>query len=318
MSRKIGVGLYGINGHQVTDLLADCPYGEAVACAQIPAWPETVRRYDALEQLLADPRVELVSLCSPRRADQAGDAVACLLAGKHVYAEKPAAFNDAELDRILQVAALTGRQFHEMADTVFRQPYQALRGLVRSGRLGEVVQVLAQKSYPANCGSRPQDEAVDGGLTRQCTIHAVRMVEHITGLRVSSVDALETKLGNTHAGELRMAASLLLGLENGALASVVGNYCNPKGFGRHGNDQIRIFGTLGMAELTDDAQRSRVIIGDTDCGPLETDAKVEPFFYSYLKSLLGIGEMPISLQEELHPLRIVNRAKASARLHGAS
>jgi len=318
MSKKIGVGLYGSNGHQVNGLLVDCPYGEAVACAGITSLPETVRRYDSLEELLADPRVELVSLCSPRRADQAADAVTCLKAGKHVYAEKPAAFSDEELDGVLEVAKAVGRQFHEMADTVFRQPYHALRALVRAGRLGDIVQVWAQKSYPSSFASRPQDEAVDGGLTRQCTIHAVRMVEHITGLRVSTVEALETKLGDPHAGELRMAASLLLGLENGAVASVVGNYCNPKGFGRHGNDQIRVFGTLGMAELTDDAQRSRVIIGDRDHGPLEVNEEVEPFFFSYLKNLLGLGEMPMSLEEELHPLRVVNRAKASARLQVAS
>lgn len=319
MSRKIGVGLYGGNGHQVDRLLEGCPFGELVAASKLELpFPSPVAVHATLQELLDDPRVELVSLCSPRRGDQAADAIACLQAGKHVYAEKPAALTNAELDGILEVAVRSGRQFHEMADTVFRQPFHALRSLVRSGGLGEVVQVWAQKSYPASFAKRPQDEFIDGGLVRQCAIHAVRMVEHITAIPVSTCEAIETKLGNPQAGELRMAASLVLGLKNGGVASVIANYCNPPGFGRHGNDQVRIFGTLGMAELTDDAQRSRVVIGNTDCGPLDTSATVEPYFFSYLKHLLGLGGMPMSLEEELHPLRTVNLAKSATRLHAAS
>lgn len=309
MKRKIGVGLYGSNGHQVTKLLDDCPWGEVVAHAGLDLLGGSV---GSLSVLLSDPRVELVSLCSPRRADQAAEAILCLRAGKHVYAEKPAALSNQALDEILEVADAEGREFHEMADTVFHQPFYALRKLVRAGSLGDVVQVWAQKSYPASFDRRPQDEAVDGGLTRQCGIHAVRFVEHVTGIPVSRVETMETQLGNPHPGDLRTAASLLIALENGGVASVVANYCNPRGFGRHGNDQIRVFGTKGMAEITDGGTRSRVVIGEADLGPLDVSEIVEPYFHSYLRHLLGDGEMPMSRDEELHPLRVVNDAKQNA------
>lgn len=314
MNRKIGVGLYGGNGHQVNHLLAGCPWGEAVAFAgwQPPQGTCGARRA-ALDELLSDPAVELVSLCSPRRADQAADAVASLRAGKHVYAEKPAAFSDRELDEILAVADAEGREFHEMADTVFQQPFYAMRQFVRSGRLGAIVQVWAQKSYPASFEQRPQDEAIDGGLTRQAAIHAVRMIEHICGLQVAEVEAWETQLGNPLEGGLRTASNLSMTLANGGLASVVANYCNPRGFGRHGNDQIRIFGSEGMAEIADGGQRSRVVIGDEDVGPLEVSEAVEPFFHTYLRKLLGLAEMPLTRDEELHPLRVVNRAKGAVK-----
>ena len=66
-----------------------------------------------LDELLADPQVEIISLCSPRRADQARDAIRCLKAGKHVYAEKPAALTEWKLDEILTAAKESGREFHE-------------------------------------------------------------------------------------------------------------------------------------------------------------------------------------------------------------
>ena len=317
MNRKIGVGLYGGNGHQVDHLLRGCPWGEAIAHAGWDPPPGAAgRRCASLDALLADPAVELVVLCSPRRIDQAGDAIRCLRAGRHVYAEKPAAFTEERLDEILAVADAAGREFHEMADTVFHQPFFALRRLALSGRLGTIVQVWAQKSYPASLDRRPQDEDVDGGLIRQCAIHAVRMIEHGSGLRVSSVSAQETRLGNPREGQLRIAATLGLILENGALGSVVANYCNPRGFGGHGNDQMRIFGTAGMAEITDGGRRSRVVVGNDDLGPLDTAETVEPFFHTFLRSLLGLGAMPLTREEELHPLRVVNRARAAATLAG--
>lgn len=314
MNRKIGVGLYGGNGHQVNHLLAGCAWGEAVAHAGWEAPAGCGPRRESLADLLDDPAVELVSLCSPRRADQPAEAIACLRAGKHVYAEKPAAFSDQALDEILAVADAEGRGFHEMADTIFHQPFYALRECVRSGRIGTIVQVWAQKSYPASFDLRPQDEDVDGGLTRQAAIHAVRMIEHICGLRVNELEARETKLGNPLPGELRTAACLNMTLENGGLASVVANYCNPRGFGRRGNDQVRVFGTEGMAEITDDGLRSRVVVGHEDFGPLDTSAAVESPFHTYLRKLLGLAEMPMTREEELHPLRVVNRAKAVAKL----
>ena len=253
--------------------------------------------------------MELVSLCSPRRRDQARDAIRCLEAGKHVYAEKPCAFTEADLDAILATAARTGRQFHEMAGTAFEQPYFAMRELVATGRLGPVIQVFAQKSYPYFDG-RPQDEDIDGGLLRQVGIHAVRMIEHGAGVRVTEVQALETELGNRQRTGLRMAANLQCRLANGGLASIIANYLNQPGFGSWGNETLRIFGEKGFVEATDGGTRTRLVLGEKNCGPLDVSAPVEDYFTRYLKSLRGLDTMPLPLEDELHPTRIVNRAKA--------
>src|SRR5689334_19958231 len=187
----IGVGLFGGNGHQIYHQLEHLPAARLVAVATIdPALlPATLREdrdvrcYDALDNLLRDPRVELVSLCSPRRRDQAADAIRALRAGKHVYAEKPCAMTEADLDAILEAARASGKQFHEMAGSALAQPYLAMRKVVQSGALGEVVQVLGQKSYPYH-DRRPQDEDLDGGLIGQAAVHAVRWVEHVALTRV--------------------------------------------------------------------------------------------------------------------------------------
>lgn len=315
---RIGVALYGENGHQVHDRLAGHPRARLVAVAEFPRekLPAALRddagvkAYADLDTLLADPRVELVVLCSPRRDEQAAHAIRALRAGRHVYAEKPAALSEAELDAIVAVAAETGRVFREMAGTAFEQPYHAMREVVRSGRLGRVVQVIAEKSYPWH-ERRPRDEGADGGLILQVGVHAMRFVEHVAGMCVRSVRALETEAGSPGGdGGLRMAACMMMELEGGGLASITANYLNPKGTGVWGYETLRILGERGMIESTQGGAHTRLVIGETDHGPLTITGTGVDYFDALLATLAGDGGMPLTLEEELRPTRWVLRAKA--------
>lgn len=313
---RVRIGLYGTNGHQIHPSLVDNRNGQLVAVAAFDqaALPEklkdrdAVRRYSTLVELLRDDEVELVSLCSPRRCDQAKDAIACMKAGKHVYAEKPCAMTEKDLNRIIAVSRQTGRTFHEMAGTAFDQPYLGMRKQVLAGRIGVVVQVLAQKSYPYYDG-RPQDERVDGGLLLQVGVHALRMIEHVTGVKVKLIQAVDTPLGNPKQGKLRMAVAMMMRMENGGVATAVANYLNPRSFGHWGNETLRIFGTRGFVEAVDGGTRTRLVLTARDCGPLNPEGPSLSFLDAYLKSLLGKGRMPLSLEDELHPVRMVIRAR---------
>ena len=323
MTNRIRVGLYGQNGHQVHGKLQNSEDAEVVAvCSVTDAFykdvkdrhGEKVKYYETLSDMLQDNTIDLVSLCSPNRCDQEEDAILCLKAGKHVYAEKPAAFSEEGLDRILAVSKETGCEFHEMADSIFIEPYWSARKLVRNGKIGEVVQVYVQKSYPLNVNTRPQNEYKDGGLIRQAGIHAIRFLEHITGLDVKDVRVYQTHLGNSNEKSgLFTASSWAMTLNNGGVASACINYLNPKGFGRWGNESVRIFGTEGMLEITDGARRTHIYTSNSDEGKidgLKSDCK--DFLDLFIRHLRYGEEMPISLEEELHPLRVVIRAFETA------
>ena len=312
-SRKLRIGLYGSNGHQLNSLLeSPHPLAEVTVICDIrrPAQLDpSVREVATLDDLLKTD-VELISLCSPWRSEQAEHAIRCLEAGKHVLAEKPAALSETDLDEIIKTAERCGKSFREMGGTGLGQPFTAMAEAVKSGLIGEVVQVWSQKSYPYY-EDRAQDEKLDGGLFLQCGIHAARMIEHVSGQRLTSVQLIETELGNPAPGHLRMASAFQGMLENGACASAIANYLNPRGFGHWGNDALRIFGTLGMVETTDGATKTRLVIGEKDCGPLDVSVAQDSYITMYVRHLLGGREIPISLEEELHPLRVLLRAKNS-------
>jgi predicted dehydrogenase len=314
--KTLRVGLYGQNGHQIQSLLNGNPSAELAGLAGFDA--ETTAElkrvhpkaavYPSLEEMIRDGRIDLVSLCSPRRADQARDAIACLNAGKHVYAEKPCALSEAELEEILAAATRNGREFHEMAGTIFNQPYYAMRDIVRSGRLGEIVHILVQKSYPYH-DKRPQDEAVDGGLVCQVGIHGTRLIEHLSGVRLARCAGFETGFGNPKAGHLQMAGSLSFTLENGSCATLLVNYLNPWGSKLWGYEEVRVFGTLGMVESMEGGQSTRLLIKEENLGPIDTSEPVEDYFNLIVRHLLEGSPLPLTLEEEFHPLRMILRAK---------
>jgi len=317
----VNVALFGSNGHQIQNQLVAHPHARLMAIANFPRAKlpadlqndRSIREYDTFEEMIGDPEVEFVSLCSGRRCEQAAHTMMALRAGKHVYAEKPCAMAESALDAILKTAGESGRMFHEMAGTAFDQPYFAMREIVREGLIGEVIQVVVEKSYPYH-DARPQDEDVDGGLIGQNAIHAVRLVEHVAGVRIRSVVAAETKAGNpVPEGGLRMASSLLCELENGGLASLTANYLNPRGTGAWGCDSLKILGTLGLIESREGGKQTRLVIGERDHGSISTTGPGLDYLDTYIKTILGEDSMPLTLEEETSPTRWVIRAKEQIR-----
>ncbi|MHC4884432.1 MAG: Gfo/Idh/MocA family protein [Planctomycetota bacterium] len=315
--QTIKLALWGGNGHQIQnqigtndrlELIAFGAFDEEGTKALAEAAPKAVR-CDHYEALLKTPGLELISLCSPRRCEQADHAIAAMEAGVSVYAEKPCALTEEELDRILAADRAGSAVFHEMAGTVFDQPYWAMREAVLAGTIGEVVQVFAQKSYPMYPG-RPFEEAVDGGLMLQNGVHALRFVEHTTGLSAATIHGIETRLGDDREGsDLRMAASAMGSLENGGIYSVIMNYLNQPGLGRWGNEEVRIFGTRGMIESIDAGARVQLVLGDQPPQPVDVSGAAPDWFDLVCDHVQGENRFPFDLATELHPTRMVIRAK---------
>lgn len=98
-----------------------------------------IKAYAELDEVLADPAIDLVDLCLPPHL-HADAAVAALRAGKHVFVEKPMALTDAECKRMLAASAASGKQllvghilplFPEYAfayDAALRRKYGPLLG----------------------------------------------------------------------------------------------------------------------------------------------------------------------------------------------
>jgi hypothetical protein len=91
------------------------------------------------------------------------------------------------------------------------------------------------------------------------------------------------------------------------------NYLNLPASKVRNNETLRIFGTKGFVESTDGGTRTRLVTLAGAVEPLNTSAEDTDYF-SFVTAHLAAGDaMPLSLEAELHPLRMLLRAKQNIR-----
>lgn len=280
----IGIGCYGTNGHQILGLAPVLKGASIEAVAGVsetefariekdhPNLAGRMKYRPDLEALLADDRLAMISLCSPRRDRQAEETIRALEAGKHVLAEKPLCMTLEELERIRRAEERTDRELRAMTGSIYESSWTAMKEVVDSGEIGEPVQVAAQKSYPYH-DRRPQDRGVDGGLIRQAGIHAVTFIRWATGREFTTVSAFDSTSGNPRAGRLQMTAGLAFTLDNGGTGAANLNYLNPRQTGSWGDDRLRVYGTEGMVENLRGTARLQLTTNRTGTREIEVPAE---------------------------------------------
>ena len=111
----------------------------------------------------------------------------------------------------------------------------------------------------------------------------------------------------------KIAGAAQIVLENGGLATIIINYLNPANTPLpHGNETLRIFGTKGFIESVDGGTRTRLVTPERIAEPLEREPGMD-YFDAVAAHLTTGAPMPFTLEEELHPLRMLLRAKEKLR-----
>lgn len=148
-----------------------------------------------LQTVLDDPSIQAVHLCTPN-ALHYPMAKAALESGKHVLCEKPLAISAAQARELLALAAAR-RLVHCVNHNLRYYPVvQQIRRFIESGELGEVL--IAQGTYFQDWllfetdWSWRLDPDWNGELRAMGDVgsHWMDMVEHLTGLRITSLCAV--------------------------------------------------------------------------------------------------------------------------------
>ena len=152
------------------------------------------RAYGSLDDLLADPAVQVVHVTSPNVAHYP-QVKAILAAGKHVVCEKPLAMTSAQSAEMLALAQGRGLVAAVCYNTRFYPLNQQAHGMVAAGELGEMRLVTGQ--FHQDWLAKDTDwnwrlEADEGGELRSVGdigTHWVDLTSFITGQRASAVFA---------------------------------------------------------------------------------------------------------------------------------
>jgi UDP-N-acetyl-2-amino-2-deoxyglucuronate dehydrogenase len=91
-----------------------------------------------LRELLAQPEIEVVNVCTPSGLHM-DTAIAAAEAGKHVMVEKPIEITVARADRIIEAASKHNVTLGVFFPSRFTEGVRAAREAVQAGRLGRLV-----------------------------------------------------------------------------------------------------------------------------------------------------------------------------------
>ncbi|NKB26505.1 MAG: gfo/Idh/MocA family oxidoreductase [Rhodobacteraceae bacterium] len=153
-----------------------------------------VRSYRNLDDLLADPEVDLVHVTSPNHAHYS-QVKAILAAGKHVICEKPLAMTSEESSEMLKLVEASGLVAAVCYNIRFYPLNQHAHQMVRDGDLGDIRFITGH--YHQDWLAKPTDwnwrlETEVGGALRSVGdigTHWADLTSFITGQKATSVFA---------------------------------------------------------------------------------------------------------------------------------
>ena len=150
MARVIKIGMIGCGGianskHMPSlSKVADCEMvafcdivvERAEKAAKTFGTPDA-KVYADYKELLKDPEIEVVHVCTPNRS-HSFITVDALEAGKHVMCEKPMAINSAEAQKMLDAAERTGKKLTIGYQNRFRDDSLFLKKEAEDGTFGDI------------------------------------------------------------------------------------------------------------------------------------------------------------------------------------
>jgi predicted dehydrogenase len=250
----------GTGHHYLRGLLADLSKIEDVAACSDGYTPYDAcnfeqrigahQNYDDFEQLLREFKPDVVNIGAVYGKN--GDLVAdALERGVKVVSDKPIAASAEQLDRIrkaIRPDSVLLTEFDLRCNPAFRAAQRA----VESGQIGTVSMISAQKSY--RFGTRPSwyaDRAMYGGTLLWIASHAIDVVQFVTGQSIRRATGAQGNLSKPELGTFEDHVALLMNLEGGATAIAHADFLRPASAPTHGDDRLRVVGSLGAIEVRD-------------------------------------------------------------------
>ncbi len=178
--------------------------------------------YESLEAVLADPKVDIVTIATPNDVHKE-IAVKALDAGKNVICEKPVAMNLAELDEMIEAANRNNRIFSVHQNRRFDTDFLAIKELKESGKIGEFInyesRVLGSRGIP---GDWRKEKQHGGGMVLDWGVH---LIDQTLQMFTEKIDRIYCVLDHITNAEVDDGFKLTIYFENGATAYIeVGTY----------------------------------------------------------------------------------------------
>ncbi len=191
--KKLTVGIIGLGGiaHTHVPGWQASPHARLVAGADLntsvfPDWQTrygVTRLYASAADLIADPEIDIVDICSPNMY-HAEQAIAALTAGKHVICEKPLAPTPNDIRRMIAARDRSRKLLMTAQHFRFRGASQAVRAEITTGALGQIYHARSWMLRRSLIPVRPtfiMKEHSGGGPTIDIGVHILDLTLWLMG-----------------------------------------------------------------------------------------------------------------------------------------
>ena len=264
--------------------------------------------YTNMDEMLADPAVDMVYVASPNSIHYR-QAKAALLAGKHVYSEKPLGASWEEGKALVQLAEEKGLWIGGAPDTFLGAGIQTCRKLIDEGAIGDIVGATAFMTGHGPESWHPDPEffyKYGGGPMMDMGPYYVTALINLMGgvRRIGGMTAIpfkhRTATCKEHYGEVidvDVPTSYygVLEFESGAVASLMTSFDI---YGAH-LPIIEIYGSKGTLRVPDPNCFGGPVVLHI---PGKDDEEI-PLAFDYPENsrALGLAEMASSLEQGRRP-----------------
>ena len=209
-----------------------------------------LKQYDTLEELLADPSIDVITICTPS-GSHAEIAIKAMTAGKHVVCEKPLALTNEDCLAVVETAKKYNRKCEVICQLRFADAIKAVKKVVDEGHLGKLTSVGVHMKYWRT------DEYYDasdwrgtwkhdgGGALMNQGIHGIDLLRYFVG-SPKKISAICNTLA--HKIEVEDTAVAIMEFEGGTVGVIEGTTSVYPGYSR----RLELCGTKGSVVLIED------------------------------------------------------------------
>ncbi|WP_027134682.1 Gfo/Idh/MocA family protein [Geminicoccus roseus] len=274
------------------------------------------KAYDRLEDMLADPEIDGVYVASTNERHHA-EVLAIAAAGKHVLCDKPLAMSVKQAEEMVRACEEAGVVFATNHHMRCGAHHIAMREIVRSGQLGElvVVRVVHGALLPAHLQTwRINDPATGAGAIMDLAVHDADIIRFLTGDEIVEVSAMSKNSG-MGTDRIEDTALAIFRTANGTLGHIHNVFNTPFNRG-----SIEIHGTMGSLYAVDNMGQSpggtlhqRDAQGEREI-PLQHEELYVRMVRSVVAAANGQGEVACSGRDGLRSLAVALAMLESAQL----
>lgn len=330
-----GMGHWHVNKLQTLEEINICGIYDIDEAKRVEAEQNGLHAYASLEELLADPQVELVTIATPNDFHRS-IAIQALEAGKNVISEKPVTLSCDDLQAMIDASKRAGKRFTVHQNRRWDEDFLIMKQIYDNNTLGPVFNIESRvhgsRGVPGDWRNR---KLQGGGMILDWGVHMLDQILQMVDQPVVSVYCTVSHVTNDEVDD---GFKTIITFGSGLTAQVevgTSNFINlPRWYmqGENGTALIKDWDLSGEIVMVSDWENRDAVPVVTAAGLTKTmaprteetikryplpkvESDVRDFYRNFIKAIHGEEEQIVTHPQMMRVMKLMETLMKSADLN---